>query len=528
MASNVDSFDYGIIDYLSRSIQPSCDISLPLVSKERLNEINSLIRYDAIYAYKAFALWRAHPELRKICCFSYNNDYVTFIRKMATFGNDFFSDLNTFVRSKFREEVERVCPRMKTEPFCNIYYALTIIDLTNELPYKRSDWTKDDIEKSEVILIHVVVLIREYPSVYGSLRSLVPPDREKTILMNAVNRIVQYIQGGEVIKLRTIHMQLPRMHAFTQTDTSCNSDKLCILMKIITQLDGYVEQLDLFENSSTINGRRRVILNSGTDYTEFLKQKQLNRILQVLDQQSVSSLSIATALKGHVTDKFSELKSYYQQVESFNGEIAKADLGYITGRLAMFRERITTVVGNFKKKMTTLIQEMMIGAAVEVAAAAVTLAAAVADACNPLGFLFGGADPVDLAEAIADVARAAALIAEGSAVSIKWGKVSEQATKINNKFKKNQDFLTKVKQLVYEETKTRTEFEHAKNTFLEQYNAYDPQVLPDDLVAMNALWSGLADAACGVVDGFETAAGVAARGVVKAQNLCLDLPVLAE
>ena len=299
-------------------------------------------------------------------------------------------------------------------------------------------------------------------------------------------------------------------------------------MKIIAQLDSYVEQLNLYENSLVINGRKRVLLNTETDYTEFLKQKQLDRILQVLGEQQITSMSIATELKGQITSQFTELKSYYMHVENFNGDIAKADVGYILGRLDTFKERITSVVGTFKSKMSTLLTQMMIGAGLEMAQAVVTLALTIADACNPLGFIFGGADPKDLADAIADVANAAAQLAKGTAVTVAWNRVKQQSIEINNKFKKNREFLEKVKELVYEESQSRADFEYAKNTFLEQYNNYDPQVLPDDLVGMNSLWSGLVEAACEVTDSFNTAAGIGVSARIKGENLCVDLPILAE
>ena len=524
---DINQFDHGITKYLKEPTYADCHGSPHPVSIERLTYINSQIQNDVNFAYKAYALWKAHPDIKEYCCLDVSNDYVKIVQKMVTFGDDFFRDLHTLTASKFREEVEKICLTMKQEPFCDLQYALTIVDIAAELPYKRSRWTEDDIDKSDVILIHVVVLVREHPAVYGSLRSVVPAEEEKRVIMKAVNRILQYIQGGDLTRLRQLHKQLPRMHSFTLTGATCHADKLCILMKIIAQLDSYIEQLNMYENSLLFNGRRRVLLNTGIDYTEFLKQKQLDRILQVLDEQHVTSLSIATALKGHITGKFSELKSYYQQVESFNGDIAKADVGYILGRLDMFKERIATVVDKFRSKMSDLIIQMMIGAGVELANAVVTMALAIADACNPLGLLFGGADPVDLQDAIAGVARATGLIAQSSAVTDAWNKVKTQSIEINNKFKKNRLFLEKVKELVYEESNSRKEFEQAKNTFLEQYNAYDPQVVPDDLVKMTALWSGLAESGCEVINSFETPAGLAVAAVVKGMLLCTDLPILA-
>ena len=319
--------------------------------------------------------------------------------------------------------------------------------------------------------------MKEKPSVYGSLQNTIPDQKEKNVYVNIINRILKYIQEEEFTALKELHKKLPRMHAYTQTGSKCNSDNICIFMKIVAQLDSYVEQLNLYENSLVINGRKRVLLNTETDYIEFLKQKQVDRILQVLGEQQITSMSIATALK--ITSKFTELQSYYMHVQSFNGDIAKGDIGYILGRLDTFKKRITSVVGTFKSKISTLLIQMMIGAGLEEVHSAISLALVVADFCNPMGFIFGGAYPKDLMDAIADVANAAAQLAKGTAVTVAWNRVKQQSIEINNKFKKNREFLEKVKELVYEESQSRADFEYAKNTFLEQYNNYDPQVLPD-------------------------------------------------
>ena len=370
--------------------------------------------------------------------------------------------------------------------------------------------------------------MKEMPSIYGSLQDVVTTQVERDIYTSIINRILEYIQEGEITALKELHEQLPRMHIYTQTSSDCNSDNICIFMKIIAQLDSYVEQLEIYENSLVLNGRKRILLNTGTDYVEFLKQKQLDRILQVLGEHHLTSLSIATALKGEITSQFTNLKSYYQHVESFNNDIAEADISYITGRLDVFKNRIKSVTGDFKKKMGVLLDQMILGAGLELAEAVVTMALAIADACNPIGWITGGTDPNSVADAVAKVANAVAQLAQGIAVQVAWNGVQTKATEISNKFQVNRVFLEKVKKLVYQETESREDFETAKNTFLEQYTGYKPQVLPDELVEMTSLWSGLVEAACEVINSFQTTLGLGAAAVIKGQNLCVDLPVLAD
>ena len=255
----------------------------------------------------------------------------------------------------------------------------------------------------------------------------------------------------------------------------------------------------------------------------------MDRALQLLAEQKTTSAALADQLKQYVSSQFADFMSFYDHVESFNQDIAKADIGYITGRLEMFNEKVKNIVGKFQSKLTVLIIQMMIGAGLELAEATVTLALAIADACNPLGYLFGGADPVDLQQAIAGFANALAQLAKGTAITVAWVNTKDEAIRINNNLKKNKLFLLNLRKLIYDEKiMSRGDFDDAKNRFLEMSNDYDPQVVPDDLVRMNSLWSGLAGAACEIVDQFSTAAGSAARAVIYGQNLCVDLPILAD
>ena len=420
------------------------------------------------------------------------------------------------------------CEATNDHQYCSVAYAIPMMEQAAILPGSPTSWTEQDNQAADVILFHLMVLIKSIPSVYNSLQDIVIAEKETEIYTNIINRILQYIQEGDNTALKDLQKNLPKMHVYTQTSSSCNSDNICICMKIAAQLHSYLEELEIHENSLVINGRKHILLNTGIDYIEFLKQKQLDRILQVLDEQHLTSMSIATALKGEITSQFTNLKSYYQHVASFNGDIAIADIDYITGRLDTFKERIASVVDTFKEKMGVLLDQMLLGAGLELVEAAITMALAIADACNPLGWLFGGADPNSVADAIADFANAVALLSQGVAVQVAWNNVQTKATEIDENLKKNRVLLENVKVLVYGETESREEFEDAKNSFLEQYTGYNPHVLPDDLVEVTAMWSGLVEAACEVIDAFTTSAGRAVAAIVNGQNQCVDLPVLAE
>ena len=474
------------------------------------------------------SLWLASPVISNYCCMTENyNEFISIIRRVLKFYN-FHNIAQAISTSEFQRNMKENCEATNDDKYCNVAYAIPMLEQAASLPGSKQYWTEQDNQAVDAILFHLTVLIKSIPSVYNSLQDLVTADKQKEVFTYIINQILKYMQEGDYTALKDFQNKLPKMQVYTQTSPSCNSDIICICMKIIAQLDSYVEELEIHETSLVINGRKRILLNTGIDYIEFLKQKQLDRILQVLDEQHLTSMSIATALKGEIISKFTSLKSYYKHVASFNGDIATADIGYITGRLDGFKERITSIVDTFKNKMGILLIQMFVGIGVEIAEATVTMALAIADACNPIGWITGGADPNSVADAIADFANAMSLLPKGIAVQIAWSNVQTKASEIGGNFGRNRVLLENVKVLVYKETKSHEEFEIAKNGFLNQYKSYDPQVSHDDLVKVTAMWSGLVAAACAVIDAFTTSAGAIVRGVVNGQNLCVDLPVLAE
>ena len=503
------------------------------VDKQILIDIGQKLEADSI-SYETekdvlYSLWENHPYLSKYCCMYKEDIYLTHFLNMLTFGNDFYDYVPLYeVGSELRKEIDRICPTKMNDKFCGITGALPIIDLIATLPKIKSEWTDIDEELKDLIVMHATLLTKEN-SYYKSLDNLLTREAVQLTINRIINYIIMYIQENNDDRLRNIQKNLPRLNEYSQRQSGCQSEDICIFMKIVQQLDNYVEQKELsYSNPELKNKKQRILVNTGTDYKEFLKQKKLERILQVITQQKITSLSIANALKGQMTSSFSQLKSYFEQVANFNGAIAEADIAFISGRQIIFKQRIDSVVGSFKLKMTNLLTQMMIGAGLEIVQSAITMAITIVDACNPLGFIFGGADPKDLMDAIAEVTNAVKQLTKGSIVLSTWTAVQSRSVEINKKFKKNDDFLANVKRLMFNKAESREDFEKAKNSFLELYNKYDPQVLPDELVEISSLWSGLVEAACDVTNSFNTAAGITASAVVKGQNLCVDLPVLAD
>ncbi len=511
------------------------------VSKQKAIDLSTKISHDVNFITNVqisqdyvYNLWKEHFDLSKYCCISSQNYIQMAITKAISFQNEFKTYAKLLYHAEdFRSEAKQKCSEQNTGIFCSLTYVTPILEMVLNLPDNKMQWTEEDTTKSNLVLLHINFLLKQYPNEFTFFQQNgfdYTEERKSEVASNVLNSILKLIQEANIEKLKTFRLELPIPSEYgIQLHDDCQTDKVCLFIKNIKEFDRYMVQVALYENSLVTNGRKRVLLNSETDYREFLKQLQLNRILEVLDEHHITSMTMANALKSHISTKFSQLKSYYEQIATFNAAIAKADIDFITTKLDKFKTNVQSVVDKFQDKMVALFIQLFIGAAVEVAEATVTLAMAVAEASNPLGWLLGGADPADLADTFAKFASALASLVEGTALTVAWANVKLKATEINSKFKENQDFLNNVKKLVVSnETQPGEGFKQTKDDFLANYTAYDPKVTADDIVDITANWIALSSAACDVIYGFQTTAGITAGGIVKGQNLCIDLPILAE
>ena len=529
------------VDETSAEYYLSCTdyLKSSTVNRNVLKEISLEIRDDLLLTNApkrdVYGLWWTNPDLQKYCpCLKevatyFENPINMYIKKSVEFGDDFYDDVTLLANSRFSEEAVKICSSNTQSPLCTLVHAMPMINAVSHFPQQKSQWTVKDVERSSAIKLHILLLQKQYPNEFNFLERLdFSPDSElKKIVTNLVNSVLSYMQNNEISSLKELYLVMPRFDQYIQS-SDCNLDKNCLVLKILEQFSRYVEQIELYEDSLVIKGRKRVLLNTGIDYTEFLKQIQLNRILQVIDEHDVTTVTMANALKEQIETKFLQLKSYYQQVQIFNSDIAKADIAFITGRLEKFKNDVKLVVDTFIEKMKALLGQMFLAVVADLVESIAALAVQIAHTANPLAWLFGGVNPQDISAAFAKVAQAMANLGEGIAITVYWANVGDAATNIANGFKQNNEFLETVKKLIFKEELSRDEFQTTKNDFLAEYTKYDPQVTKADIVKLTATWTALQSAICTLIYGLQTSAGIGAAGIIKDQNLCVDLPILAE
>ncbi len=476
------------------------------------------------YKQSLYQFWMQHPNIQGYCCYPDPKYHITLIKKLFNFDNNFYSyigGLASTVAIELREELITLCSVDMSDSFCSLKTILDIIDVSLRLPADKSEWTDTTQTYKNAVLISFAILKRKYPE-YADI-VLLDEDFEEDIIIECTNIILKHIQNKQVSQLRTFATYLPPNDAYLPKSTSCRTDRLCIIMKMVEQVRMYLDEANLDTNPILVNGKKRLILNTAVDYREFLRRKQLDRIVTVLAEQQSTSIQIANDLKEHTTTKFTEIRSYFENVETFNQQIASADIGFIKGRLTKYARSATEIVTLVKKDMAALLILAFEGVGFEVAEKIVILAMTIAERANPLKWIIGDVSIKDIIEATADLANSLAKRAELGTIQTAFNNLKDTISDIAERLDVNKRFLEDVKVLVFQETATREQFEKSKSMFVAKYGEYSPQVTNNELEAVSSLWNTLIDATCDIIDGLDGSAANGIKLLVKSQAYCIDL-----
>ena len=469
-----------------------------------------------------YNFWKQHPVFNENCCYNSDPEKACneFMENLVQFEDNFYelvAGLNA--DTQLRAELLIWCSSNPSDLFCKIQNILPLIDSVIELPSSKSDWTIETEMRQKLISVGFVVLKRSH---FPNLEI-----QEDNILIDATNMIINRIQNNELNLLETLSVYFPSTDYITP-ETSCESDHLCLFGKITEKAMSFVDEARLNANGSIINGKRTLMINTNTDYREFLKQKQLDRILEVLTEQQYTTTEIANELKQHMNDKFSELRSYFENIETFNSEIAKADIGFIHGRLELFRERVDAIAPQLDEKMDALLKAGFKVVIQDLAENLLKTAIVVASAFNPLKSYLGGGSLGDVLDTLAKLINTIGDLVELGVVRSRLNDLKTKIEFLNHHFADSQQFLEKVKALVMKDSANRTEFQTAKTTFISKYNEFNPKVSREELVGTQTLWIGLVDAVCNVVKSTDTSLGAPFRVDVEKKGYCVDTPILIE
>ena len=383
--------------------------------------------------------------------------------------------------------------------------------------------------------LHFVMLKHNFPDEFDQAYPTTDLEVSELIVKN-LERIFKYIGKGELDKVRDDVM--PFVPDLTTIKSGCETTwnlpsnlkkSECMFWKAIIQLEAYLKS-----KVAPASGKVVKVLNTNIDYPTFLSLTEMDRILQIAQNQETALQELTQWVNEEVSktvnERFDGLQTYFQKVETFNREKANADIGYINGRLEKYKTNIDSLSTQLGDQLGVLINYAIAAVSLELAEDTAQMAMAAAVVMNPLEKLFGGSSAGDFVDRTAKLAQTLTLVGEMIERSQSYNELVDQALDIRERFNQNADFLENVRVLVdsiHTGTST-TDFETRKQEFLDQYTAYDPQVEKPELAAMVAKWEDMIDGTCEVILGTETALAAVTVAFVRTEGLCPKAKVKAQ
>lgn len=389
-----------------------------------------------------------------------------------------------------------------------------------KIPGKWTNAQKADMFKA--VRLNFVALRERSPDRYSSGPLEVTVTRNERIegYKDNINNIIKLIDTREIALLNITTMLLPN-DILTCARDQIETGEACYFKRILDQLVTHFKVTGV-----RINGRKRVMLSTGTDYERLLGFRQMDRILRVVQGSQFTTIDLAEEITDSNNRRFTELKNYFVELQDYNENKADIDVGWIEDWIAQYRPEVEAVSKQIGSDLGSLIdnaQAALIGDIVEKTAA---LALAVAEACNPLKELFGGSSIGDIVAATAAWMTAISENHRLDDIKRSLQPIINKAISLGQRFDGNSRDLKAVIDLVKSSSNSDAlEFEKKKRGFIDLYNSYDPQVKRPELAELEGLFTGVVDTACGVIDGIDTSAGSVIAATTKSNGYCWKIPV---
>jgi len=382
--------------------------------------------------------------------------------------------------------------------------------------------------------LHFVMLKHNNPDEF---QQVYPTTTEElnTLLVKNLEQIFKYVGKGQFSEFSEMISFVPDLETIksgceTSWDLPSNTKKnACMFWKAIIQVSAYIQS-----TKPPASGQVKKILNTRIDYPTFLRLTEMDRILEVVQNQETAITELVEWLNRELTktvnERFKGLRTYFEKVESFNREKAAADIGYINGRLSKYTNNINSLSTTLGGKLNKIIELAIAAVSLEIAEDTIQVGLAAAVLMNPLEKLFGGSSAGDFIDRSAKLASTLTRVGELVRMSKTFGELKDKTISISDRFRENSEFLENIRVLITSEgqDKSTTDFETRKQTFLTDYGCYDPKVEKPELTGMTTTWENLIDAACDVITDQSTALAQTTVAWARSSGLCSKTKVLAQ
>ena len=489
------------------------------------------VREDTIRAVYV-DIWLLHPLLRSRCGAVLNQESNDAKSRLAAGLSEVRRGENPYAKVLYgrdgqflREGIEASCVNnpLADQIFCPALPQL--VKLVNTLEMVK--WEFERSFKWSAYRLHFLMLKHIYPEEF---ETVYPTTTEQVseLIVNNLEKIFGYINNGQIDDLTG--EWIPLVPDLTTIKSRCETawalpsnvkKSECMFWKAIVQLEAFSKS-----RLSPASGKVIKMLNTNIDYKSFLALTEMDRILQVVENQETAlqelSQWVTSEVSKTVNERFNGLRTYFTKVETFNREKANADVEFINGRLNKYKSNIETLSTELGNQVGKLIDYAIAAVSLELAEDAAQCVLAAAVVMNPLEKLFGGSSAGDYIDRQAKLADTLTLVGEMIGRERVFNELVNDAKDIRRRLNNNAQFLEDVRVILdgIQKGTSADDFASIKQKFLDDYKAYDPQVEKPELSAMTGKWEEMIEGTCQVILECTTNLCAGPKAIVRRQVLC--------
>ncbi|ESO84583.1 hypothetical protein LOTGIDRAFT_168648 [Lottia gigantea] len=346
------------------------------------------------------------------------------------------------------------------------------------------------------------------------------------VIMSTQKSVNGYVTSYDTKGLKTFATNLPPMTFVPQWAKNAACQKVKVPKENIAfcNLDPLLNSVFLFINAFE-NGKRLTTknLNPTVDYQKLLSQIQLDRVSNYIN---LMTQSLFNDLTSQLKENFGALSNYFSSLADYDKTKAEADIGYIGGRLTVFKMKIESLSVKVVKKFKVVFHFSVGINVVELVSKAAELGIAIAQVVHPGNKILGGSSILDLLDTINELAQAGVTTAIIAQLNDRaFPELIEKARNIGNGFKDNERQLSEAKKLI-DELKGGKDAVATANNFLGKYNAYNPKVLKSDITSYGKKWEVVSDQLCEAAFSSGTAAAALGEIGLASTGDCVKIKVI--
>ncbi|XP_067681811.1 uncharacterized protein [Haliotis asinina] len=530
MCKNSEKSTHGVCVFLRRlklfkELKRDLELLSVIPSPTGTDAENNLIQYT----YRR--LMTLHPQIEQFCDIpNFLNDFYKYLPDVKRIHDTKYQRVVERIFSGslklgvLHSEINEVCGPDKEGPHCLLRDVLQLIERAKKFNLHRDRigrWKNEDVHNYFNALTFSSILLKwKY---HDRVKAIQPHNTtdQQAVVTKIIRAIAMYIDEGADEKLEILMSMFP----YFNTDKICNSGKMCLFWRVVDQTRIYVKT----RKEKSGNGVKVRLLNTDIDLREFLRQKQMERVLQLLSDQEYNLVAVADDLKNEfskvINQRFYELKTYFKKIHSFSAAKAKADM-IVFHQLNNLTKSVRELAPDIDTDVAIILGFVMTSAALELTEKSINFGVVLAESCNPLKAATDSSVS-DIMDAMAELANALATVGKAIRLVTAIKALRDHISYVRKGFAKNQDFINDMKTIMEKVTQNKTgdDFEDAKDRFLEKYNDYVPAVTKPDITEMGVYFTKVVQEACSVIDGTSTSLAAAPKAFIGSSGLCITTEV---